>query len=104
MALPLAMRLYNVILNKYYSKANGEDIGNTLKNKLLCGDVASSGYSSRHSVQSIHRVSTVELRASYNHPAIANDDVIENINVDVIHSDYDHHIEVTSPLTLPSKV
>jgi hypothetical protein len=106
MALPLAMWLFVVMLNKYYFIGNcrGIDIDIAIENKLLYGDVASSGYSSRHNVQSSHRVSTVELRASYTQPAIVDDDVIGDGNVDLIHNDCDHRSEVTSPLTMPSKV
>jgi hypothetical protein len=108
MALPLVMWLSNVMLRKYYFTANGQgiDIDIVIESNQSYDDVASNGYSSRHSVQLSHQVSQkVEFsRLTFSRPAIANTDVIGDMNVDVIHSEYDHHSEVTSPLTISSKV
>jgi hypothetical protein len=107
MALPLAMWLFNVMLSRYYLIANCHDIDIdiAIENKLSYGDMASNPYASQHSVKVTRQVSKVELpRLSFTQPAIADNYVIGDINVDVIHSDYDHHSEVTFPLTMPSNV
>ncbi len=111
MSLPLMMWLCYVTLNKYYfgvrSQNTDIDIDIDVENKQSFVDVASNRLSSWYHEQSSHQVcENVELpRLTFSEPAIASSDVnvIGDMNEDVVPSDYEHHSEVTSPLTIPTR-
>jgi hypothetical protein len=97
--LPLAMWLCYVMFSKYYFRNNNGNID--IDNIQSYGADMSAD---RYSVESTYQVSgDVEFqRVTFSQPTIANNGLVGNINVimDMIHSDYDGHSEVISPLTI----